>query len=75
MAAESLVDGLDLDYNWCQENLADLPDVLTFALTLVEGKRTRVFDPSLGQVTCFIANKEEARRLHEIPGVQESSTS
>ncbi|KAI9848713.1 MAG: hypothetical protein M1837_006800 [Sclerophora amabilis] len=69
IAAELLVDGMNLDERWC---LAHFPpsqsDALKFALTLIEGKSSRISDFSPNEVTCFIASREEAQRLLKIPG-------
>lgn len=73
MAAEALIDGMDLDASWCRMSLgATLLEELKFALKLVEGKGCHIFDPSLGEVTCHVASTEEAQRIRKIPGTEES---
>lgn len=73
IAAEQLVDGMDLDEGWCDRNLHLLnasPEVLNLAVRLIEGKSSRVDDFSEGAVTCFVANREEVERLRRIPGYE-----
>jgi hypothetical protein len=69
IAAEQLVDGMDLDEMWCREHMPG-PDSkeLAYAVTLVEGKNSRIDDFSPNSVTCFIPNKVEAQRVLLIPG-------
>jgi hypothetical protein len=48
IAAEALIDGMDLDESWCRMNLdVTRPEELEFALKLVEGKHSRISDFSL----------------------------
>ena len=57
MAAEALVDGMNLDEEWCRASLpATQSDELNFALRLVRGKGSRIADFSPNEVTCFIAD-------------------
>ena len=42
IAAEQLVDGMDLDQNWCRSHLSAVhAEELAFAMTLVEGRKSR----------------------------------
>lgn len=69
IAAELLVDGMNLDEEWCQLHFhASESDELNFALGLVDGKSSRIDDFSSNQVTCFIADQEEAQQIQRIPG-------
>jgi hypothetical protein len=58
IAAEQLVDGMDLDEAWCREHMPG-PDSkeLAYAMTLVEGKNSRIDYFSSNTVTCFIPNR------------------
>jgi hypothetical protein len=71
MAAEQLVDGMDLDEGWCQRNLrTSSPEVFKLANRLVVEKRSRLDDFSENTVTCFIPNDKEAARVRRIPGYE-----
>jgi len=71
IAAEQLVDGMDLDDGWCERNLRNAsPEVHQLATRLVAGKQSRLDDFSEKTVTCFIANAGEAERLRRIPGYE-----
>ncbi len=71
IAAEQLVDGMDLDEGWCERNLSTISsDVLDIANRLVAGKASRLDDFSENTITCFIANKYEAERVRGIPGYE-----
>lgn len=49
MAAEVLIDGIDLDASWYRMNLnITLPGELIFALKFVKDKDSRIFDLLLG---------------------------
>ena len=69
IAAEQLVDGMDLDEAWCREHMPG-PDSkeLAYAMELVEGKNSRIDYFSPNAVTCFIPNRVEAQRVLLIPG-------
>ena len=70
IAAEALVDGMNLDEEWCKAYLpATHNDELNFALRLVRGKSSRIADFSPNEVTCFLADHEEAQRMLKIPGM------
>jgi hypothetical protein len=69
IAAELLVDGMDVDEEWCHAHLSTLErDELNFALRLVRGKRSRIPDFSSNEVTCFITDYTEAWQLQKVPG-------
>jgi hypothetical protein len=71
IAAEQLVDGMDLDEGWCDRNLSSVSsEVLEIASKLVAGKASRLDDFSENTITCFIANKDEAERVRGIPGYE-----
>lgn len=71
IAAELLVDGMDIDEDWCHHHLSPSENgELSFALRLVRGKGSRIADFSLNKVTCFIPDRQEARRVQKIPGFQ-----
>ena len=69
MAAECLVDGMNIDEEWCHLHFDAFEHAeSSFALKLVKGKRSRIDDFSPNQVTCFIPNLQVAQRLQKIPG-------
>lgn len=69
IAAELLVDGMDLSKEWCQLYFyASESDEFAFALRLIIGKSSRIDDFSSNQVTCFIAEQGEAQRIQKTPG-------
>jgi hypothetical protein len=71
IAAEQLVDGMDLDGSWCTRNLCNASvEVHQLASGLIAGKQSRIDDFSENKVTCFITNAEEAERLRLIPGYE-----
>lgn len=69
IAAEQLVDGMDLDEKWCRMHLPiEWPQELNFALGLVKGKPSRISEFFINTVSCFIQNEEEAQRIRKVPG-------
>ena len=69
IAAEQLVDGMDLDEEWCKQHMsANTPETLSFALALVAGKASRIAYFSSNTVTCFIPDEQERQRLLRVPG-------
>ncbi|TVY92921.1 hypothetical protein LAWI1_G004653 [Lachnellula willkommii] len=71
IAAEQLVDGMDLDGGWCTRNLRNTSfEIHQLANRLIASKQSRLDDFSENTVTCFIANAEEAERLRLIPGYE-----
>lgn len=71
IAVEQLVDGMNLDDDWCEKNLCNASlKVHQLATRVVAGKQSRLDDFSNNTVTCFIANAGEAERLRRIPGYE-----
>ncbi|KUJ16023.1 uncharacterized protein LY89DRAFT_735167 [Mollisia scopiformis] len=71
IAAEQLVDGMDLDDGWCDRNLSGVSSaVLEMSSRLVAGKTSRLDDFSENTITCFIANEDEVERVRRIPGYE-----
>jgi hypothetical protein len=69
MAAEQLVDGMDIDDAWCTTHLASLSaDEQQFACDLVAGKRYRMDDFSENKITCYVADSQAVSNLRRIPG-------
>lgn len=69
IAAEQLVDGMNIGHAWCDGHLAGVSkEVRQLAKRLVDDKDSRLDDFSENLVTCFIANEEEASELSRIPG-------
>lgn len=64
---EQLVDGMNLDEEWCRKNLADERH-LQYLLKLVNSKEDRIDDFSGNLVTCYIAEQEAAATVTRIPG-------
>ncbi|KAK7525488.1 uncharacterized protein IWZ02DRAFT_469110 [Phyllosticta citriasiana] len=73
IGVEQLIDGMDLDEAWCQRNLSSTAsdEVQQLVLSVVQGKKWRIDDFSGKSVTCFIADEEEATRMHGIPGYEQ----
>ena len=72
MAVEQLVDGLNLDEDWCRRHLQ--LDEIDFALDRVKTKNNRIDYYSDNEVTCFIANEGVAKKVRSLPGFVESLT-
>ena len=71
IAAEQLVDGMNLDQNWVTKNIASAEqDVQELARQLIHGKASRLDDLSGNTITCFVANEDEAEALRNIPGFE-----
>jgi hypothetical protein len=69
IAAEFLVDGMDIDEEWCYAHISTSEiDELNFALRLVRGKGSRIADFSSNEITCFIPDYQKAQRVRKIPG-------
>jgi hypothetical protein len=69
MAAEQLVDGMDIDVAWCQIHLALLfPHEQQFACDLIAGKLGRMDDFSENKITCYVADSKDLSNLRRIPG-------
>ena len=71
IAAEQLVDGMNLDEDWCSRNLCKTSlQIQELANGMIAGKQSRIDDFSENAITCFITNTEEAERLRLIPGYE-----
>lgn len=71
IAAEQLVDGMDLDEGWRDRNLSSVgSEVLEVVSRLIAGKTSRLDDSSENVITCFIANKDEVERVRKIAGYE-----
>jgi hypothetical protein len=71
IAAEQLVDGMDLDEDWCEKHLSTASlEIQQLVARLVDEKRSRLDDFSGYTVTCFVANDADAERLRRIPGYE-----
>ena len=69
IAIEQLVDGMDLDQDWCKRHLSSAETgVQELAAELVRQKSDRLDEFNGNTVTCFIATPEEADRLRRIVG-------
>lgn len=70
IAAEFLVDGMNIDDEWCRTHFEHDSEnsERNFALGLVAGKGSRIDDFSLNEVTCFIRDVAEAERIQKTPG-------
>ncbi|KAF2459394.1 hypothetical protein BDY21DRAFT_408775 [Lineolata rhizophorae] len=74
IAAEQLVDGMDLDEAWCRRNLlpSESSACVQFALELVSDKKSRVDHFVDHAITCFVGDKDEVEKLRKIPGADET---
>ncbi|KAI1343420.1 hypothetical protein F5Y15DRAFT_370008 [Xylariaceae sp. FL0016] len=69
IAAEQLVDGMNLDQDWCSRNVSAAgADVHELLQQLILGKSSRMDEFSGNEITCYIADAAEAERLRDIPG-------
>lgn len=69
IAAEQLVDGMDVDAPWCDRHLSrESAAVVALITNLVQTKTSRLDDFSGYEVTCFIKDSEAARHVRSIPG-------
>lgn len=69
IAAEQLVDGMNLDQDWCSRNISAAgADVWELSQQLILGKSSRMDQFSGNKVTCFMADEAEAKQLRTIPG-------
>ena len=69
VAAEQLVDGMNIDASWCQRHFHSLANgELEFLMELIENRSARIEDFSTNLVTCFVSNETEAQRVQHIPG-------
>lgn len=69
VAAEHLVDGMNLSKPWCDEQLhAASPEVVDFVESLIRGKQSRIAYYQDNTVTCMVVDEEQASKLPHIPG-------
>jgi len=69
IAAEQLVDGMDITEEWCEHHLEErFLCASGLASDLVHEKRLRMDDFSENKVTCFIRDVEEKALVRNIPG-------
>lgn len=72
MAAEQLIDGMDLDEVWYSRSISPVnPEMEKLSRQLIKGKVARLDDFSGNPITCFVASKAEAKRLRKIRGLTE----
>jgi hypothetical protein len=64
---EQLVDGMNLDEEWCRKSLSETAHV-QYLLDLVNSKGDRIDDFSEKQVTCIITDQKTAECVTRIPG-------
>lgn len=68
IAAEQLVDGMDLDEAWCEKHLDGVElEAVDVVMDRVRSKSQRLEDFSENTITCYVKDVEEAtliRRLH-----------
>lgn len=70
IAVEQLVDGTNINHSWVESHLNDAEaDSRSLLQTLVATKPSRIDDFSENQITCFIADEEEAAQIQHIPGL------
>jgi hypothetical protein len=69
IAAEQLVDGMNLDLDWCSRNITTAgADVCELSQQLILGKTSGMDEFSGNEVTCYVADEAEAKLLRGIPG-------
>jgi hypothetical protein len=69
MCAEQLVDGMNLDEDWCKSHLnSRFEEEYKYALKLVKGKGRRISPMYPDCITCYINTPDEARKVCRIPG-------
>ncbi|MCJ1475797.1 hypothetical protein MMC13_004461 [Lambiella insularis] len=64
---EQLVDGMNIDEQWCKENLFDESQA-QYVLNLVNSKKDRIDNFSGNLVTCYIPDRKIAECVTRIPG-------
>ena len=71
IALEQLVDGMNADESWVQDNLEASESAVAALVThLVRNKKGRL-DPFSGNtVTCFVRDEAEAEAVKLIPGFE-----
>jgi hypothetical protein len=70
IALEQLVDGMNPDERWVQDNLVSDSAVTALVMGLVRDKKSRIDYFSENKVTCFIKDEEEAGKVRLIPGLE-----
>lgn len=69
MAIDGLIDGMDLDEQWCMQHVTGLsPAITEYLLSRVRGKLRRIDYYQDNTVTCIIADEDERWRLLKVPG-------
>lgn len=69
IAAEQLVDGMDLDEAWCKRHLNGVePGVVDVIVDRVQTKHQRLDDFSENTVTCYVKDEEAAALIRQIYG-------
>jgi hypothetical protein len=71
---EQLVDGMNIDEEWCKKTLSEKAHV-QYLLNLVNSKGDRIDDFSEKLVTCIIADQKTAECVTRIPGYWPSDKS
>lgn len=64
---EQLVDGMNVDRQWCEKNITDKTHS-DLVVGLADSKSSRIDEFTGNLVTCFIPNQEDAKRVARIPG-------
>lgn len=71
IAAEQLVDGMDITQDWCTKHLTDASsNVHQLIERLVADKGLRLDDFNGNKITCYVADEGEAERLKSLPGYE-----
>jgi hypothetical protein len=69
IAAEQLVDGMDINQDWCTNHLKGAKSsVCQLVARLVASKGSRLDDFNGNKITCYIADEAEAESVKLIPG-------
>lgn len=66
---EQLVDGMNVDRQWCEKNIKD-KTYSDLVVRLADGKSSRIDEFKSNLVTCFIPNQEVAQCVARIPGFE-----
>lgn len=76
MAIDGLIDGMDLDEQWCMRNLSQAANrSVEYVLSRVRGKVQRIDYYQDNTVTCIIADEDEGKRLLKVPGREKAPLS
>jgi hypothetical protein len=69
IALEQLVDGMNPDEQWVQDNLPSCdPAITRLVVGLIHEKKSRIDYFSDNKITCFIKDESEAEAVRRIPG-------